>query len=164
MAAAATKEPSSDFAFEVVFSQVQHVWRRSPLDTAGSCRRSRSFSSPSMSALKCMARAMSLMFLSMWTLLGTVDGAGKNGSALRPRIVNIGALFTYDSVIGRSAQPAIQAAIDDVNADPHLLQGTTLNLIVHDTNCSGFLGTVEGIYSPRPTCCFWNICTSSIIL
>ncbi|KAK4793530.1 hypothetical protein SAY86_023965 [Trapa natans] len=88
---------------------------------------------------------MSLLFFSMWVLLGTVDGVGKNASSLRPRVVNIGTLFSYDSVIGRSAQPAIQAAIDDVNADPHLLQGTTLKLIVHDTNCSGFLGTVEAL-------------------
>ena len=59
-------------------------------------------------------------------------------------VVNVGVLFTHDSVIGRSAQPAILAAMDDVNADNSVLPGTKLNLILHDTNCSGFLGTVEG--------------------
>lgn len=81
-------------------------------------------------------------------LFGAVDGAGSNvssPSSSRPSIVNIGALFTYDSVIGRSAQPAILAAIDDVNSSPDLLPETKLNLVVHNTNCSGFLGTVEGI-------------------
>lgn len=105
----------------------------------------KSFSCSVLSILKFVVRAKSLLFLSMWVLLGAADGAGKNASTLRPSIVNIGALFTYDSVIGRSAQPAILAAIDDVNSDPHLLPGMRLNLVVHNTNCSGFLGTVEGI-------------------
>ncbi|KAJ9537872.1 hypothetical protein OSB04_030605 [Centaurea solstitialis] len=61
------------------------------------------------------------------------------------RVVNIGALFTVNSVIGRSVKPAVVAAIDDVNASPSVLGGTTLNLIMHDTNCSGFLGTVEAL-------------------
>lgn len=64
-------------------------------------------------------------------------------SASRPRVVNIGALFTHDSVIGRSARPAILAAVDDVNKDSSILKDTKLNVIFHDTNCSGFLGTVE---------------------
>lgn len=92
----------------------------------------------------------------MWLLLGAVDGAGNNASSSRPRVVNIGALFTYNSAIGRSAQPAIKAAIEDVNSDPDLLPGTRLNLILQDTNCSGFLGTVEGILQDPVAafCCF----------
>lgn len=70
---------------------------------------------------------------------------GRNGTApSRPRVVNIGALFTINSVIGRSARPAIKAAVDDVNSDSSILSGTKLNLIVQDTNCSGFIGTVDG--------------------
>ncbi|OWM78566.1 hypothetical protein CDL15_Pgr002733 [Punica granatum] len=89
--------------------------------------------------------AKSLLFLSILMLLRGVVGAGNSANSSRPSIVNIGALFTYDSVIGRSAQPAVMAAVDDVNSDPNLLPGTKLNLIVHDTNCSGFLGTVEAL-------------------
>ncbi|KAK1326696.1 Glutamate receptor 3.4 [Acorus calamus] len=63
----------------------------------------------------------------------------------RPTVVNIGALFTYDSTIGRSTKAAILAAVDDVNADPTVLPGTRLNVITQDSNCSGFLGTVEAL-------------------
>lgn len=75
-----------------------------------------------------------------------VIGVSQNTSvsSSNPRVLNIGVLFTLDSVIGRSAQPAILAAVDDVNADKSILHGTKLNMILHDTNCSGFLGTVEG--------------------
>ncbi|KAI7727760.1 hypothetical protein M8C21_013150, partial [Ambrosia artemisiifolia] len=86
----------------------------------------------------------------------TMPVKGKNGNttvALRPEssssrmpnVVNVGALFTIDSVIGRSVKPAVAAAIDDVNSSPTVLRGTNLNLILHDTNCSGFLGTIEAL-------------------
>ncbi|XP_038694373.1 glutamate receptor 3.4-like isoform X2 [Tripterygium wilfordii] len=91
-------------------------------------------------------RTLGLFFL---TVLGAVEAMGDAGntsvSVSRPRTVNIGALFTMDSVIGRAAKPALQAAIDDVNSDSSILKGVKLNLILHDTNCSGFLGTVEAL-------------------
>nr|GEW97633.1 glutamate receptor 3.4-like [Tanacetum cinerariifolium] len=65
-------------------------------------------------------------------------------SSSRPSVVNIGGLLTVNSVIGRSVMPAITAAVDDVNSDKTVLGDTHLNLILHDTNCSGFLGTIEG--------------------
>ncbi|XP_020589698.1 glutamate receptor 3.4-like isoform X2 [Phalaenopsis equestris] len=67
------------------------------------------------------------------------------GSLSRPRVVNIGALFTFNSTIGRAAGPAIQLAVEDVNADSSILGGTRLNVIAQDTKCSGFLGTVEAL-------------------
>lgn len=74
---------------------------------------------------------------------------GKNGNASasspRPSVVNVGALFTINSVIGRAAKPALEAAVDDVNSDSSILPGTKLNLITLDTNCSGFIGTMEGM-------------------
>lgn len=111
-------------------------------------------------------RGTSVLFLSMWMLLGAVGGAGNNASSpssSRPSIVNIGALFTYDSAIGRSAHPAIHAAIDDVNSNPDLLPGTKLNLVICDTNCSAFLGTVEGIIQDQVIafCCFSSILSVS---
>lgn len=66
------------------------------------------------------------------------------GISGRPSSVNVGALFTFDSAIGRSAGPAIAAAIQDVNSDARVLHGTRLVLVTQDTNCSGFIGTVEG--------------------
>lgn len=73
-----------------------------------------------------------------------IEVVGRNISSSKLTVINIGALFTLDSVIGRSVKPAIRAAVDDVNLDSSILQGKQLNLIVRDTNCSGFLGTVEG--------------------
>ncbi|XP_011008408.1 PREDICTED: glutamate receptor 3.4 isoform X2 [Populus euphratica] len=69
--------------------------------------------------------------------------AVSSSSSSRPSVANIGTLYTIDSVIGKAAGPAIAAAVDDVNSDPTILPGTRLNLISHNTNCSGFLATVE---------------------
>ncbi|KAJ9561079.1 hypothetical protein OSB04_006239 [Centaurea solstitialis] len=66
-------------------------------------------------------------------------------SSRRPSVVNIGALLTVNSVIGRSVKPAIIAAVDDVNSNPSILEETHLNLFLHDTNCSGFIGTIEAL-------------------
>lgn len=85
-------------------------------------------------------------------------------SSFRPNSVNIGALFTFSSVIGRAVKPAIAAAIDDVNSNSSILPGTKLNLIFHDTNCSGFLGTMEGntlsldllVVHSGLSCCLWT--------
>ncbi|CAM0957725.1 unnamed protein product [Alopecurus aequalis] len=63
----------------------------------------------------------------------------------RPRSVNIGALFDYDSTIGRAARLAIKLAVEDVNADRSVLPGTKMDLITADTNCSGFVGTVQAL-------------------
>ncbi|KAA8524607.1 hypothetical protein F0562_011030 [Nyssa sinensis] len=80
----------------------------------------------------------------MWVPMEVMGKTGNaSGSSSRPSVVNIGSLFTLNSVIGRSAKPAILAAVDDVNSDSSVLAGTKLNLIMHDTNCSGFLGTIE---------------------
>jgi hypothetical protein len=79
-----------------------------------------------------------LLFLFL-TLAAAAAAAGQ-----RPSTVTVGALFTYESTIGRAARLAIELAVDDVNADNVVLAGTKLNLISHDTNCSSFLGTIEG--------------------
>ncbi|KAL6873798.1 hypothetical protein ACP4OV_013880 [Aristida adscensionis] len=85
------------------------------------------------------ARLM-VVFLALAAAAGRAAAAGA-----RPREVAIGALFTYDSTIGRAARLAIELAVDDVNADRTVLAGTNLNLITQDTNCSGFLGTIEAL-------------------
>ncbi|KAI4341028.1 hypothetical protein MLD38_025803 [Melastoma candidum] len=91
-------------------------------------------------------RFPSVLMIWLWVFAGFALLDGNSSSpAARPPVVNIGSLFTYNSVIGGSAGPAIRAAVDDVNADPAILAGTKLNLVQHDSNCSGFLGTVEAL-------------------
>ncbi|CAN6977274.1 unnamed protein product [Brassica oleracea var. botrytis] len=96
--------------------------------------------------------SMGLMFLCVsgfWVL--PTEGAGResflrNSSfSSRPSSVNVGALFTYDSFIGRAAKPAFMVAIEDVNADQNILRGTKLNIVFHDSNCSGFVGTMGAL-------------------
>ncbi|XP_021293155.1 glutamate receptor 3.7 isoform X2 [Herrania umbratica] len=61
----------------------------------------------------------------------------------KPAVVNVGAIFTFNSVIGRAAKPAMEAALADINASPTILNGTRLNLFMEDANCSVFLGSTE---------------------
>nr|AGN92471.1 glutamate receptor 1 [Echinochloa crus-galli] len=75
----------------------------------------------------------------------TAAAAAAAARAARPSEVAVGALFTYDSTIGRAARLAIELAIDDVNADATVLAGTKLNLVAQDTNCSGFIGIMEAL-------------------
>ncbi|CAN0914525.1 Glutamate receptor 3.7 [Linum grandiflorum] len=63
----------------------------------------------------------------------------------RPEVVNIGAVFMFESVIGRAAMPAIDAAVADVNKDKSVLNGTRLNLMMEDSNCSVFFGSVVAL-------------------
>ncbi|XP_012086330.1 glutamate receptor 3.7 isoform X2 [Jatropha curcas] len=63
-------------------------------------------------------------------------------SCQRPKVVNIGAVFTFDSVIGRAARPAMETAVSDINADARILNGTELKLFMEDANCNVFLGSV----------------------
>ncbi|KAJ1389240.1 Periplasmic binding protein-like I [Sesbania bispinosa] len=51
---------------------------------------------------------------------------GNFKSGGRPASVNIGAIFTFDSVIGKAAKAAMEMAVSDVNSDPKVLNGTKL--------------------------------------
>ncbi|KAL6011969.1 hypothetical protein ACLOJK_002436 [Asimina triloba] len=61
----------------------------------------------------------------------------------RPAVVNIGAIFSFNSTIGRVAKIAIEAAVDDINSNPIILGGPKLAVKTQDSNCSGFIGMVE---------------------
>eukprot|EP00268_Persea_americana_P047362 TRINITY_DN4929_c2_g2_i1.p1 TRINITY_DN4929_c2_g2~~TRINITY_DN4929_c2_g2_i1.p1 ORF type:complete len:988 (-),score=163.92 TRINITY_DN4929_c2_g2_i1:83-3046(-) len=92
-----------------------------------------------------LMRVIAVLVLCFLVPLG-VTGQRQNVSVqLRPNVVNIGALYTFNSTIGKVARAAIAAAVDDVNADSSVLPGTTLNIITQDTNCSGFIGTIEAL-------------------
>ncbi|KAL4318691.1 hypothetical protein GQ457_18G024090 [Hibiscus cannabinus] len=90
-----------------------------------------------------------LILLSLWFIwfpVGVFCSSGNtSSSSLKPKVINIGALVTVNSVIGRAAKPALEAAIDDVNSDPNILNGIELKLVLGDTNCSGFIGTMEAL-------------------
>lgn len=86
--------------------------------------------------------ALQVMLPLLALLAASARGVGAAGA--RPSEVAVGALFTYDSTIGRAAQLAIELAVDDVNADRTVLAGTQLKLITQDTNCSGFVGIIDG--------------------
>ncbi|KAK1274493.1 Glutamate receptor 3.3 [Acorus gramineus] len=87
-------------------------------------------------------RAVEVLLLVLY--LGVVsEGAGRNLPA-RPSVVNIGTIFAFNSYIGRVAKVAINAAVDDINADPTILHGRKLVVKMQDANFSGFLGILEG--------------------
>ena len=84
---------------------------------------------------------LSLVFvLEKWLVFAV--GVGTN-SLTRPRVVNIGALFSLNSTIGKVAKVAIQAAIDDVNSSSNVLHGTQLNISMLDNCQNGFLGVAQ---------------------
>lgn len=53
--------------------------------------------------------------------------------------------FTFNSIIGRVAKPALELAVKDVNSNETLLNGTKLKLTMVDSNCNVFVGTAEGL-------------------
>ncbi|KAJ8764125.1 hypothetical protein K2173_005031 [Erythroxylum novogranatense] len=63
----------------------------------------------------------------------------------RPKNVNIGALLSFDSTIGKVAKVAIEAAVKDVNNDPSVLGVTKLHLTMQDTAYSGYVGLLEAL-------------------
>lgn len=64
----------------------------------------------------------------------------------RPSVVNVGAIFTFNSVIGKVAKTAMEIAVSDVNADPRILNGTELKLITEDAECNAFVSSVRGTF------------------
>ncbi|CAL5394232.1 unnamed protein product [Camellia sinensis] len=91
-------------------------------------------------------RTLMVVLFCMWVPMKVISRTGNASvSSSKLSVVNIRALYTFNSVIGRSAKPAIEAAVDDVNSDSTVLAGMKLNLILHDTNCSGFLRIVEAL-------------------
>ncbi|KAL6848524.1 hypothetical protein ACP4OV_021818 [Aristida adscensionis] len=70
----------------------------------------------------------------------------RQSSAARPSVVHIGSILRFNSTIGGVSMIAINAALEDINADPTILNGTTLKVDMRDTNCDdGFLGMVQAL-------------------
>ncbi|XAR61523.1 hypothetical protein NMG60_11015973 [Bertholletia excelsa] len=76
----------------------------------------------------------------------SLSASGFNGNlSSRPAVVNIGAIFAFDSTIGRVAKIAIEQAIKDVNSNSSILPGTKLAVHMQNSNCSGFVGMVGAL-------------------
>ncbi|KAK6924583.1 Solute-binding protein family 3/N-terminal domain of MltF [Dillenia turbinata] len=63
----------------------------------------------------------------------------------RPSVVNVGAIFTFNSPIGKIAKVAIEAAVNDVNSNPSILGASKLKMKMQDANYSGFLGIINAL-------------------
>ena len=85
-----------------------------------------------------------LLFIIISLSLATITRSQTSNPQNNITSINIGALYTYNSIIGRAARLAIELALEDVNSDRTILPDTKLNVISQDTNCSGFLATIEG--------------------
>ncbi|XP_021717753.1 glutamate receptor 3.3 [Chenopodium quinoa] len=81
--------------------------------------------------------------LFIYLLFVVSNGAGND--AARPAVINVGALFNFNSSIGKVAKIALQEAVNDVNSDSSVLHGTKLNLIMKESVCSGFLGFIQAM-------------------
>lgn len=89
----------------------------------------------------------------VWLLLLMVyfDGFFSNGASTnvstRPATVSVGAMLSLNSIVGKVAKVAIDAAVEDVNSDPSVLAGTKMRVKTQNSNYSGFLGIVEGKFT-----------------
>ncbi|KAI5319912.1 hypothetical protein L3X38_039620 [Prunus dulcis] len=92
-----------------------------------------------------MNKALLVMLFMVFYNGASSNGLGANVTTARPEVVNIGAIFTFDSVIGKIAKVAIALAVEDVNSDPEILNGTKLTLKMQNTKSSDFLGIIEAL-------------------
>ncbi|KAK7402035.1 hypothetical protein VNO78_13980 [Psophocarpus tetragonolobus] len=95
-------------------------------------------------------RVLYLLVLFLWIPTEVVVGRTRttvtnSTISSTSRVLSVGALFTFNSVIGRSAKAGLMAAVEDLKANSSVLPGIKLELILHDTNCSGFAGTMEAL-------------------
>lgn len=83
------------------------------------------------------------IILVFWLLsFGAFSDAFTGNVSSRPTVVSIGAIFTFNSTIGRVARIAIEEAVKDVNNNSSVLNGTRLDIKMQNSNCNGFLGLV----------------------
>ncbi|XP_062102791.1 glutamate receptor 3.6-like [Humulus lupulus] len=71
--------------------------------------------------------------------------SNESSTSKAPAVVNVGALLCFNSNVGRVAKVAINAAVDAVNSDPTILNGTTLKVSMQDTKTSSFLSILEAL-------------------
>ncbi|KAK0604596.1 hypothetical protein LWI29_017341 [Acer saccharum] len=69
--------------------------------------------------------------------------------------MNIGAVISFETNIGKLAKVAIEAAVKDVNPDPTTLVGTKLKVTMQDSNRSGILATAQDGCNSRNCRLLW---------
>ncbi|KAB2623634.1 glutamate receptor 3.6-like [Pyrus ussuriensis x Pyrus communis] len=75
-----------------------------------------------------------LLFFIVFYRGSSSSGLSPTNVTARPDVVNIGAMFTFDSVNGKIAKLAINLAVEDVNSNPEVLKGTKLTLKMKTPN------------------------------
>ncbi|KAL5713155.1 hypothetical protein ACHQM5_015260 [Ranunculus cassubicifolius] len=85
------------------------------------------------------------MNLVLWFSVSLLSFGEFSIEATRPAVVNIGAIFTAQTISGKVSKIAMEAAVNDVNADPSFLGGSKLNISIHDSKFNGFLGIVGAL-------------------
>nr|KYP64874.1 Glutamate receptor 3.1 [Cajanus cajan] len=88
---------------------------------------------------------MNFFWVLCWVVSVSLFVAAANVSSSRPAVVNIGAIFNIDSVVGKVAKIALVEAVKDVNANSNILNGTKLVLTMQSSNSSGFIGMVQAL-------------------
>ncbi|TYG39424.1 hypothetical protein ES288_D12G015500v1 [Gossypium darwinii] len=82
-----------------------------------------------------------VLLLSTFSLfIGVLSEEGLN-----PAVVNVGAIFSFNTINGKVAKVAMKAAEDDINSDPSVLGGRKLSIQLHDSNFSSFLGILGAL-------------------
>lgn len=79
--------------------------------------------------------------------------------------MQVGAVFTFNTINGKVARIAMKAAEDDVNSDPSILGGSRLSILIHDSNFNEFLGIIGGklfslLFSRILSCMFFLLTRS----
>ncbi|GLJ46358.1 hypothetical protein SUGI_0977190 [Cryptomeria japonica] len=88
--------------------------------------------------------------------LGILYFAESLGFSRRSETVNVGALFAVNSAFGKMAKKAVELAVEDVNGNFSVLNGTKLVMTFMDSNCSTFLGTFAGTHYSSFVASNWN--------
>eukprot|EP01018_Ginkgo_biloba_P018045 Gb_41412 [translate_table: standard] len=90
-------------------------------------------------------KSVLLLVLILCLLIPKLIGAQNASITRRPAVVNVGALFAFKSTIGKVAKKAIELAVEDINGNTRVLNGTRLVLTMMDSNCSAFIGTSSAL-------------------
>ncbi|KAH6804275.1 glutamate receptor 2 [Perilla frutescens var. frutescens] len=85
------------------------------------------------------------LWMVVMVLLSLLSVGGFSEEDSNPDVVNIGAIFSFNTINGKVSKIAMNAAVKDINSDPTVLGGRKLVLSTHDSNYSGFLGIIGGL-------------------
>ncbi|EEF41779.1 glutamate receptor 3.2 [Ricinus communis] len=81
----------------------------------------------------------------VWLVSFLVCISSLSHGAPNPGVINVGAIFTFNTINGKVARIAMKAAEDDINSDPSILGGWKFSTTMHDSNFSGFLGIIGAL-------------------